>query len=130
MIKRIASAFGVATVLAIVPAYAETDVTKEVSTAAQHAGLATKAGDMKGVQMHLHHVANCLVGPNGQGFDAAPGNPCKDQGNGAIPDTTDAAQKKKLTDALAKVNAGLKQTDMAAAKKDAEEVQAMLEPKM
>jgi hypothetical protein len=80
--------------------------------------------------MHLHHVVNCLVGPNGQGFDAGAGNPCKDQGNGAIPDTSDAAKKTMLNQALAKANAGLKLEDMAAAQKDATEVQAMLTPKM
>jgi hypothetical protein len=85
---------------------------------------------MKTVQMHLHHVVNCLVGPTGQGFDASVGNPCKDQGNGAIPDTTDAAKKTMLNQALAKANAGLKLTDMAGAQKDAGEVQAMLTPKM
>ena len=45
---------------------------------------------------HLQHAVNCLVGPNGKGFDAAAGNPCGKAGNGAIPDSTDAAQKAKL----------------------------------
>lgn len=111
-------------------AHAETDAAKEVSTAAQHAGFANKASDMKAVQMHLQHVVNCLVGPNGQGFDTKQANPCKDQGSGAIPDTTDAAQKKRLSDALAKVNSGLKQTDVAAAQKDAADAQALLSSQM
>ena len=111
-------------------ASAEMDAAKEAGTAAQHAGLAAKSTEMKLVQMHLHHVVNCLVGPNGQGFDASAGNPCKDQGNGAIPDTTDAAKKTMLNQALGKANAGLKLEDMAAAQKDATEVQAILTPKM
>jgi hypothetical protein len=111
-------------------ASADADAGKEVGTAAQHAGLAAKATEMKMVQMHLHHVVNCLVGPSGQGFDISFGNPCKDQGNGAIPDTAEAAKKTMLNQALAKANAGLKLTDMAGAQKDAGDVQAMLSPKM
>jgi hypothetical protein len=129
IVKLIAATFGAASIL-MVTSVAYADAEKEISTASQHAGLAMKAGDMKGVQTHLQHVTNCLVGPSGKGFDATPGNPCNGQGNGAIPDTTDATQKQRLTQALEKAQAGLKQTDMAAAKKDAEEAQAMLTPKM
>lgn len=111
-------------------ARADADPAKEVSTAAQHAGFAAKAADMKATQMHLHHVVNCLVGPNGQGFDASVGNPCKDEGMGAIPDTKDAAKAATLRQALAKANSGLAMTDMAAAQKTASDVQAMLAPKM
>jgi uncharacterized membrane protein len=38
------------------------------------------------VTLHLHHVLNCAVGPDGMGFDAAAGNPCKGQGNGFLSD--------------------------------------------
>ena len=110
-------------------ARADADPAKEVATAAQHAGLAAKATDIKMTQMHLHHVVNCLVGPNGTGFDATPGNPCKDQGAGAIPDTSDAKQKAQLQQALAKANDGLKQADMAAAQKDATDAQGLLAAK-
>ena len=47
------------------------DANKEVSTAAQHAGFAGSSKDIKTTQMHLHHVVNCLVGPQGEGFDAS-----------------------------------------------------------
>jgi hypothetical protein len=124
-----AVAFAGFVALRATPANAEMDLAKERSTAAQHAGLAAKAGNMKATQMHLHHVINCLVGPKGQGFDSKELNPCKDQGNGVIPDTTDITQKALLNQALAKANAGLKETDMAAAQKDATEAQAMLSPK-
>ncbi len=110
-------------------AWADTDPTKETATAAQHAGLAAKAADMKATQMHLHHVVNCLVGPKGKGFDANEANPCKDQGAGAIPDTKDAAQKKLLRRALSQANAGLKAKDMAAAQKNATTAQTLLTPK-
>jgi len=126
----LATVAGAAFVLAIAAqARADADPAKETATAATHAGLAAKSTDMKMTQMHLHHVVNCLVGPSGTGFDAAPGNPCKDQGAGAIPDTKDAGQKAVLQQALAKANDGLKQTDMAAAQKDATEAQALLTQK-
>jgi len=125
----LAAAFSFASFAAISAARADSDPAKETATAATHAGLAAKATDLKGTQMHLHHVVNCLVGPKGKGFDAAPGNPCKDQGNGAIADTKNSKQKKSLQAALAKANAGLKAKDMAAAQKDATQVQTMLMPK-
>jgi hypothetical protein len=125
----IAAAFSFASFAAISVARAESDPAKETATAATHAGLAAKASDMKTTQMHLHHVVNCLVGPKGKGFDAAPGNPCKDQGNGAISDTKDPKQKKALQQALAKANAGLKAKDMTAAQKDAVQIQSILAPK-
>ena len=116
--------------LAAMPAHADADVAKEVSTAAQHAGLAAAGKDMAAVQMHLHHTVNCLVGPTGKGFDTQVANPCKDQGNGAIPDTTDAAKKKSLQQALDKVNAGLESKDMAAAQKDAQDAQDAIKSSM
>jgi hypothetical protein len=122
MISRLSALtlIGAATCLiATYPARADDDVGKEVGTAATHAGMAAGGSDMKTVQMHLHHVVNCLVGPNGAGFDAGEANPCKGQGNGAIPDTKDAAKLASLNQALAKANAGLKETDMAAAQQDA-----------
>ena len=102
----------------------------EVTTAAAHAGFAVAAKDMVTTQMHLHHVVNCLVGPKGTGFDPGVANPCKDQGNGAIPDTKDAAKLAPLTAALAKANAGLKETDMAAAQQDAGAAQDLIKKAM
>jgi hypothetical protein len=113
---------------AAAPAAADTDAAKEVATAAQHAGLAAASKDLKTTQMHLHHVVNCLGGAGGANFDAAAGNPCKDQGNGAIADTTDAAKKAPLQQAMQDAMAGLKETDMAAAQKDATSAQGKLKP--
>ena len=123
--KHMLAGVGFAALIAF-PAAAQTDSTKEVSTAAYHAGLAAKATDMKGVQMHLHHVVNCLVGPKDSNFDQSAGNPCNGQGNGAIPDTTDAAKKKPLEDALKQAQDGLKLTDIAAAQKQATTAQSTL----
>ncbi len=58
----------------------------EIKTAISHAGYAAKADAESGVTQHLHHVMNCLVGPEDKMFDQAAGNPCKGQGNGALPD--------------------------------------------
>ena len=112
--------------LGVRPASAGADVNKEVSTAAQHAGFAASSKDMKTTQMHLHHVVNCLVGPQGEGFDGSFGNPCNGQGSGAISDTTDGAKKASLQQALQQTLDGLKQSDMAAAQKNATAVQVLL----
>jgi hypothetical protein len=63
---------------------------------------------------------NCLVGPAGAGFDAAAGNPCGKAGTGAIPETTDAAQKAKLQGVADAAKAGLASTDLATAQKAAQ----------
>ncbi len=107
-------------------ASAAANVTTEVTKAASHAGLAEQSADIAGVHMHLHHTLNCLVGPKGEGFDAKQLNPCSADGDGAITDTTDAAQKAKLEAAADKARSGIAQTDIAAAKKDAGEAQTML----
>lgn len=96
------------------------DTAAEISIAQTHAGLASKAADLKGVQMHLHHAVNCLVGPGGQGFDPSNANPCAKAGNGAIPDSMDAGQKAKLQTAVADANSGLTATDFATAQKAAQ----------
>ncbi len=117
-------------VFAAFPSRAAEDVAKEVTTAATHAGLAAAAKDMKAVQMHLHHTINCLVGPEGAGFDAKELNPCKGQGEGAIPDTKDSAKLALLREALAKADAGLKTSDMAAAQQNATAAQALIKQAM
>jgi hypothetical protein len=105
---------------------AAANVGTEITKAASHAGLAEQSGDLKGVHMHLHHALNCLVGPKGDGFDAKELNPCSADGDGAIADTTDAAQKEKLEAAADKARGGVAEADFDAAKKDAGELQTML----
>ena len=116
-------------VLASGPA-AAADVKQEIATAEQHAGYAQAADQLKMVHTHLHHTINCLVGPDGKGFDAKELNPCKDLGNGAIPDTADEAQKKALQAAVSKARSGLDADELAAAQKDAGETEAMLKKLM
>ena len=102
------------------------DVAKETATAQAHAGMAASATAIAMVHAHLHHVVNCLVGPKGTGYDAAQANPCKDQGDGAIPDATDAAAKAKMAMAVSKAQDGIKTDDLAAATKAAGEAAAAL----
>jgi hypothetical protein len=113
------------TFAAFTPVTALADGPQAISTAAQHAGLAAAGADLAGVRRHLHHVLNCLVGPDGQGFDAAPGNPCAAAG-GAIPQTADAAVKDKLQKAATQVRAAIGNENLDAAKKAATDVQQLL----
>jgi hypothetical protein len=106
------------------PAFAA-DASKEVATAAVHAGLAAGADQPKMVQSHLQHVINCLEGPSGADFNAAPGNPCKDLGDGAIPDSAPEARK-PLADAAAKAKQAMAESDIAKAKASAAEIKAGL----
>jgi len=65
---------------------AEMGLGAELKTAITHAGFAQKYDTMEEVTLHLHHVVNCLVGPNDKMFDAGAGNPCQGQGNGILSD--------------------------------------------
>ncbi|HTT84055.1 MAG TPA: hypothetical protein VMF67_11280 [Rhizomicrobium sp.] len=111
--------------LAVSPVLAA-DVGAEITTAAMHAGLAAQGSDIATVHTHLHHTVNCLVGPAGPGFDSKELNPCANAGNGAIPDSSDPRTKQALEAALAKANSGLGATDLAPARKDASDTEAML----
>jgi hypothetical protein len=124
------TAFGAAGLLAVSTAAPAGDAAKEISVAAEHAGYGATATAIATTQAHLHHTINCLVGPGGKGFDAAQLNPCQDLGNGAIPETTDAAKKQMLEDAVAKAEAGLATPDFAAAKAAAAEAAALLKKAM
>jgi len=108
------------------PTVAFADAAQEIATAATHAGLASKAPAVDGIHMHMQHALNCLVGPKGDGFNAAPGNPCGSQGNGAIPDSADAGQKAKLTAVVATLKAGIANSDQAAAAKAATDAAAAI----
>ncbi len=106
------------------------DTAKEIATAAEHADLAATAVDIKMTKAHLHHTINCLVGPNGAFYFANELNPCKDFGNGAIPETTDPAKKKSLEAALNKAKSGIAAHDPAAAKALAGEAEALIKSAM
>ncbi len=76
--------------------------------------------------MHLHHALNCLVGPNGSGFDPKNMNPCANSGSGAIPDTTDTAKRNALEAAASTARSGLAATNLKVAQKDAADAAAAL----
>ncbi len=110
----------------LLPTAVLADAHSEIVNAGVHAGLAVGSADIAGVHTHLHHALNCLVGPGGNGFAANEMNPCAQAGSGAIPDTADATKKSALEAAAAEARAGIAATDLAAAKKAATDVKAML----
>ncbi|HVX04117.1 MAG TPA: hypothetical protein VHA71_03240 [Rhodanobacteraceae bacterium] len=100
----------------------------EISTAHAHALMAQSATSVAMAHTHLHHVINCLVGPGGNGFEAAAGNPCKGQGKGAMTDaSSDHALHAKLESALGDAQAGLKSESLAAVQQDAGKAAAGLQ---
>ena len=108
-------------------AFAQTSASSEVSTAHAHALMAQHATTLDLAHTHLHHVVNCLVGANGKGFDAAAGDPCKGQGNGALPDASgNSALETHLKAALADAQSGLQTTNMKAAQAAAAKAAAAL----
>ncbi|HEX3672965.1 MAG TPA: hypothetical protein VHU87_01705 [Rhizomicrobium sp.] len=103
------------------------DLGGEIATAAQHAELSAAASDLGGTHMHLHHTLNCLVGPDGEGFDSAELNPCANSGNGAIPDAQpNVAKVRQLNLAADQARAGIATRDKAAAQQDATDAAATL----
>jgi len=99
------------TLLGTSTAFASTNAKKEVSTAYTHAEFASKAKDLSKVDLHLHHVINCLVGTTGVGFDSSAGDPCMGMGKGAITDfnykIADKLRREMLESALENANYGL-----------------------
>ena len=102
------------------------DASTEIATAAHHAGFAAKSDTIDMVHAHMHHALNCLVGPNGNGFDSTALNPCKNQGSGAIADSTDAAQKKSLEGVADTLRGGLEDNTLATAQKTAGDAETEL----
>jgi hypothetical protein len=98
---------------------------QEVATAAIHAGLAASADSAKMVQSHLQHTINCLQGPTGADFNPGPGNPCKDLGAGAIPDSA-PDQRASLAAVAEQAKKAMAESDMAKAKAMASDIQASL----
>lgn len=99
---------------------------KEIAAAATHAGYAASAGDVDGVRSHLHHTINCLVGPDGKGFDAKQMNPCAALGNGAMVDATDKGTIMALEAARASAADAIAEDDLGKAQAGATAVQSML----
>ncbi len=103
------------------------DAAKEMRTAEQHAEYAARAGNIDAVRLHLHHVVNCLVGPKGKGFDAAAGDPCKGEGNGAVHDYKGPRETRAmLRQSLQLARVGLSITNYEAARTVARATELLL----
>lgn len=125
ILKTVATGFALGGLVSFLPVAGMADGPQAIATAAQHAGLAANSGDIAGVHRHLHHTLNCLVGPEGDGFDQSAGNPCQAAG-GAIPQTADAEMRMKLEGIAGQVRSAIGNSDLAAAKEAAMDVQEML----
>ena len=113
--------------LLICPVAAYADAAAEITTAAQHAGLAAEAPNLTQAHTHLHHAMNCLVGPKDGDFDKANMNPCAQQGAGAFPDESNPDIKVKLQNAMSLIGDGIASSDEATAKKNAAAAKTALE---
>lgn len=114
--------------LAAIPALAadnSKDNSKEIATAAAHAGMAAGAEAPQMVKTHLQHVINCLEGPKGADFAAALGNPCGSQGDGAIPDAKEDGRK-KLEDSAGLAKRAMAELNVDKAKQMAAQIQSDL----
>jgi hypothetical protein len=107
-------------------ALAAANGSKEVQTAIEHAGFASKSKTTNEVHLHLHHVINCLVGPKGEGYDIAAGDPCKGEGGGALNDLKDMPQQKYLQQALNLAKTGVNISHRAPARNVATAVDDLL----
>jgi len=114
--------------IAALPSFAadaQKDNSKELATAAAHAGMAAGAEAPQMVKSHLQHVINCLEGPKGADFVAALGNPCGGQGDGAIPDSKEDGRK-KLEDTAGLARRAMTELNIDKAKQMAAEIQSDL----
>ena len=115
----------VASLAALTPVAAFADAHSEIVQAATHAGLAAQSTDVAMVHTHLHHTLNCLVGPDGPGFDAKEMNPCANAGAGAIPDG--GIMKKMMLEAAAnEARLGIAEPDLEKAQAHAVNTVKML----
>lgn len=101
---------------------------QEVATAHAHALMAQNAKSVDQAHTHLHHVVNCLEGPQGQDFDADAGNPCDGKGQGALVDSqSNASLQSSLQQALDEARSGLQTDELAQAQKHAANAAGMLQ---
>lgn len=112
--------------LVLLPFPAHADSSNEVAMAANHAGFSAASNTLLMAHTHLQHTLNCLVGPNGPGFDTKAVNPCAKLGNGAIPDATDAQAKGELNHIASQVRTALQSHGLSTVKKDAARIEAEL----
>ncbi|TMI70735.1 MAG: hypothetical protein E6H05_13335 [Bacillati bacterium ANGP1] len=107
----------------------------ELGTASTHAGFAAQYDAVAEVELHLHHVVNCLEGPAGKNYNMGAGNVCQGQGNGIFADLKDSGMAgahalpyAEIADQVA--NWGLQQTmskDLGRAKAAAAAAKAVIQ---
>lgn len=109
-------------------AAANSAVSNQVSVAGIHADMAIDATQLETAQLHLHHVINCLEGPDGKDFDAKATNPCHGMGHGAIVDAKgDSHTEARLNEALQQAKSGLHAKTLKDAHADAQQVFNLLQ---
>lgn len=80
----------------------------QMQTVVFHAGeLAQRGTSVVSAKVHLQHSLNCLEGPKGKNYNLAPGDVCRGQGSGIIPDlqAAQAAGVRGAENALKFINA-------------------------
>jgi hypothetical protein len=112
-----------AVLLFVAPAFAGPQ--EEITTAATHAGMAAGADTTKTLHFHIQHTLNCLEGKSGADFSGGVGNPCDEQGQGAIPDTP-AGLHPALMEVVSKAKMARDEQDFEKGKAYAGEVQTLL----
>lgn len=107
---------------------------KEIAAAKIHAQVAAHADSLKMVQLHLHHVINCMVGARGNDYSAAAealaAVPCTGPGlgNGAAADSSaDPALHTLMREVLQNALAGVHAQALPAARQDADHVLKLLD---
>jgi hypothetical protein len=61
-------------------------VTKQLDTAITHAKNAAGASTTAQVELHLHHVINCIEGKDGKNYFTGSGDVCQGMGQGLLKD--------------------------------------------
>lgn len=125
MHRYVLLAAGLALALPALAADNQKDNSREIATAATHAGMAAGAESPQMVKSHLQHVINCLEGPKGADYVAALGNPCGSQGDGAIPDAKEDGRK-KLEDQAGLAKRAMAELNVDKAKELASQIQSDL----
>ncbi len=59
---------------------------QELQTAITHAGLAARQTTVAQIELHLHHVINCIEGKEGKDYFAGSGDVCQGMGRGLLAD--------------------------------------------
>lgn len=96
---------------------------QQITLAQAHAEMAAGADSLDMTHTHLHHVINCLVGEDGDGFDADEANPCNGMGAGALPDLADDSDvHAQLETAAADARTALDEDDQDAAQQTAKQI--------